>query len=310
MSLTEAVSFLKGAVPKGGSYIFSDHVVYADARQTTGILAAHPVPHIGGEFALSAQDLEKAIARLPSEPEILNEDGRMVLKAGRLKSSIDLIPVDAPFDPPDTTREPVPTTLIESLATAAQFSADGMWQSTIHLGTDRVLATMRGVLMVEVAVPNLKANASLPADVARYLISSEPTEWSPREDGATFFRGDAYVSCQFSTMAWPDGMFDNLVDRVGDTTPVSITDDWRQALDDIAFLGDGAVIISPQGMRGKTSAADHAVEFPTGVSRETTWSVAALRPLFAVATSWNPDGEGGISPFVGPNIRGVVAGMR
>ena len=136
MPLREAVTFLKAAVARSLSgdapsqYTFSDGWAYASGA-AGAVLAAYPVPHILGTFGLAAADLEGAVQRMSSEPAVEAGDGTLVLRAGRLRSTIDLFAAEPPGH---ALRESVnwtkpPAGLLKAIRTVLPFaSPKGTWE--------------------------------------------------------------------------------------------------------------------------------------------------------------------------------------
>ena len=266
MTLVSAIKFLKGAVQRnlpGGApstYVFCDGVVYA---RGAGMLAAYPVPHILGTFALAADDIERALARMPAEPQISAGNGTIVFKAGRLRSSCMVMAADEPGGKidPNAAWQPPPTQLLEVLRTVLPFvSPDGTWQRSAKLETGRVLA-LSDKSAIEVLLPNLNVgnhNISLAVESVAYLaaLDKAPTGMLADDRSLSFlWANGAWARCQLMAQAWPDGIADRLLARDGDDAPpIDITPEWRGAFDDIDALGDGTITVGPDGLTGNSRA--------------------------------------------------------
>ena len=318
MPLLDAIPFLKNAVRRslpGGApstYVFHEGMMYA---QNAALLAAFPMPHILGDFALAADDLEHALSRMPTEPEIGAGDGTLILKAGRLRSQITLLACE----PPHTDVEGVnawtapPAGLLTALKSIKPFIAeDGTWQRCARLEAGRILAISNRAAM-EITLEGLDApGIALTDDCIAYLgsLDEDPARVC-LGTGAAWFAWDngAWARCQLSALEWPN-VFDRIVDGAGTEAPVELSQEWRDAFADIAALGDGTLSVRPGGLHGRTEHAEHDVEFMTMAERETRWSLATLKPMFGSgATHWNPDAKGPAA-FRGPGLRGVVMGQR
>jgi hypothetical protein len=316
--LHEAVEFLKGAVARsmpGGqpaTYVFHGGVMHA---QSPAILAAYPVPHVLGTFALAADDIEGALARMPSEPEVSAGDGTLILKAGRLRSSIDLLACEMPpGGDADANWEDVPQAFIPALRAALPFvPKEGTWHRSIKLEDGRVLA-LSNRSACEVAVPGLTVlgYAALPTEAAAYLAKLDEAPSGYRfAAGAlsfTWAAAGAWARCQLLSAEWPD-VFDRLLSGRAEA-PVELTQEWRDAFDDACALGDGDVTVKPGGLYAASQHAQHDAEFLTGVERETLWSIDALKPVFGCAQAWSPDEQKGPAYFCAPGVRGVVMAKR
>ena len=313
MPLREAVKFLKGAFKTSTVYSFHDGRCWVRSERA---FASYPVAHILGTFALAAPDLEKAMGRMDSEPIVEPGDGTMVLRAGRLRSSIDLLAAEGPAPSDEGGWDDLvtaPTKLLEALARALPFvSAEGTWQRSVLLATGSLAAlsnhSAARVLYPELELPDPIA---IPSESADYLIGlgAEPTRWLIDPNSVRFeWPSGARVRCQLFAEGWP-GVADRVLgmaDAEGAEPPVAVTDEWREAYDDAAALGSGELVVSPKDIVSRSDHGEHRIEFPTGVSRETKWSLSSLKAVLAVATRWDPDGEGP-ARFVGDAIRGIVA---
>jgi len=305
---------LRGAAASRGNaayyYIFHDGWCYA---RNPAILAAYPTPELQGTFGLAAAQLDAAIARFPKEPEITSsEDGSLILKSGRLRTTLVPVFVDPPEDINVDTWQQVPTDFIDALKIVVPFLAkEGTWQRAVRFHQN-TLTALNQRSAVEVTVADLDAPEALVSDeFAAYLIklTESPTK-------IAFINGA--ILCQWSNGAWAKAQLlnfewpasaDKVMSLAGDVAPIQITDEWREAFKDVAALSDGQIQICPDGLKGRLASMSVDIEFAIGVTRPSKWVVEVLEPMFKVAERWNPDGEITAS-FLGKNLRGVVASLR
>lgn len=312
MSLKSAISFLRGVSDATRDfYAFEDGWAYARGRS---MVAAHPVPHMRGKFGASASDLDRAVARMGTEPRIEAGDGTLVLRCGRLRSAIDLVDADAPPDVPGGAGTPLPDGLLAAVARVLPFaSAEGTWQRSIDLRSGAVRAANPSSLVrVEVPALEMASPAAVTEDVASFLVSREgAVGWLPEPPSAVsfFWPSGAWMRCRLSAVEWPSSLVDPILARADGDAPVAVTDEWREAFADVAALGDGHVDVGPDGIVGRTAHAEHAAEFATGAARRTRWRTASLAEVIKIADAWGPDSDGP-APFRGEGTRGVVAAMR
>lgn len=322
MTLKEAVAFLKGAIQRsmpGGAtsiYIVNDGWMYA---QSPAILAAFPVPHMQGLYSLAADDLEGAMARMPTEPTLSAGEGTLILKSGRLRSAIQLMEADPPavtsdqLDEGDNETADVYDGLLRAMTVALGFvSKDGTWQRGVRIEDSRVLA-INNRCGVEVTLDGFAPPAPciLTSECVAYLtkLSDPPARVRFAGDHVLFrWPNTAWARCQAMNAEWP-AVVDNILNGADDTTPVELTADWRASFDDVASLGDGNIELRADGIFGKSDHAEHNSEFETGVTRTSYWSLEALKPVFATAERWNPDAQGA-ARFTAKGLRGVVVGQR
>jgi hypothetical protein len=325
--LIDAIPFLKGAVQRampGGMparYVFHGGRAYA---QSPAILASYPLPHLGGTFALAADELEGALSRMPGEPTVGGEDGRMVLRSGRLVSRLDLLACDPPEGDVDPTLnwEPTPPGLFAALKVAQGFVAkEGTWQRSVRL-RDGFVTALNNRSACEVTVPGLEVleEMALVDDCVGYLVklAAAPAKWYKASGGAALFlwptdldAESAWVRCQLAAVPWPDDIFERIMEKAGAEAPVAMTEDWRDSYEDIAALGDGTCEVRPGGLHGRSPHGEHTAEFDTGVAVGAKFAIDALKAVVACASAWNPNP---IEPSLFVNadgtIRGCIAGMR
>ena len=315
MGLIDAHKFLRGAVRGQPSYGFDEGRMYA---RGPALLASYPVPHMLGTFAVAQEELDSALSRMPSEPVVSGGDGAIVLRSGRLRSTIDLLDYASPGNAPapdDAWPEP-PAGLLAALGRALPFVSDsGTWNRSVKLETGRVLA-MSGFSAVAVDVPGLEVEGhlALTDEVAEYLSKlPPPARWLVDASSVSFsWASGAWVRCQSTALPWPDGVFDRALGMgVADGDPVAISDAFREAFADVVALvdGNGVVVVDPEGMRGKSEHAEHVVAVPTGVAGESQWAIRALRPVVPVARRFWPRADGP-SRFEADDARGVVMPRR
>jgi hypothetical protein len=330
MSLLQAIPFLKGAVGRslpGGApsiYIFDEGVMYA---QGPSVLAAYPVPHMLGTFAMGADDIERALGRMSSEPTVAAGDGTIILKSGRLRSTVDLLPCEPPEILNHEEGDPPPSALIDALRTALPFiPTEGTWNRSVMIDGSRIVA-LSNRASIEVVFDTLAdcQQVTLSDDCAAYLcgLKDAPASWQHTNNAVIFSWADGiWARCQKTALPWPapydsPSFFDSFTDEAERkkrgwdalSNPVPITDEFRAAFEDVAALGDGTVTLTPDGMIGRSAHAEHAADLLTGALTKTIWDIKALKPVMAIAKEWHPDADGP-AYFTGPSCRGVVVGQR
>ena len=314
MPLREAISFLRGAVDHGASsrgpavYAFHDGWAYA---RGPSILAAYPIPMMTGTFGIAADDLDAALGRMKAEPTIAPAEGAMVISSGRLKSTIDLFEVDPPDADPDP-GEALPAGLLAALERALPFaSKEGTWQRDIQLRSGAVRA-ISNAAAIEVDVPDLALAAPIALgerEVLFLVASDPPATWHPARQRVSFsWISGAFALCQLGAYPFP-AVVDTVLEQSKRDCSRLVDDAFREAVADLAALGDDYLDLTPDGLVGKSAHATHAVEFATGVERKSRWRLGALKRVVAVADAWDPRPDAP-SAFRGPGLRGVVLPLR
>lgn len=317
MGLIDGIRFVRGAVRGQPIYGFDGGRVFA---RSPAVLASYPIEHILGTFGMSTADVDGALSRMSAEPVASPGDGTLVLRSGRIRSTIDLLD----YTPPgvvvevDDSWSDLPDGLYAALAAVAPFISDsGTWNRSVKLDAGRVLA-MSGRSAVAVAVPGLavSGHVALTDDTVEYLTKLDlPARWLLDGSSVAFaWSTGGWARCQSTALEWPTGILDRVFALAPtDAEPTVVDDDFREAFADVVALvskaGEGTVEIGPRGMRGRSEHAQHVVDVPIAVELESLWSIRTLRPVVAVATRWwpNPDGP---SRFEGNGIVGVAMPQR
>lgn len=306
--LHEAINFLK---PLGADiYSFHEGRVYA---RSNAILAAYLVPALQGTFALAADDLEKALARMKEPPVISAQDGSLVLKAGRLKSSIRLMKSVEWNEKTGDDFLNVSENLFEVMEKARSFAGkDNDWKQSIKILDDTVLA-INGRSCIKVSLKeDTKSSLIFLPETISWLAKSKPIKWGCGGSNIIFkWDNEAFAKCQFLTTQWPEGIFDRILANAYDGEHVTINDAWREAFAHASALGtSGEAVVSPQGISVKSANGEHVSEFQTGTKGTTTWSIEALKPVIEIADTWSPDTPSGVSMFKAKDIVGAIAALR
>jgi hypothetical protein len=321
MSLKKAVPFLRTIVKTSANsgaspqYTFHDGYCYG---QNPSVLASYPTPHILGTFGLAAEGLEAALGRMSGEPAVEAGDEALILKYGRLRSTIKVFESVVPYysaDLDDDGWEPVPPGLTAAIKKASLFmSSRGTWQTSIQLTGDSVAAINdRSALVVSVDCPSIREPACLTDTFVRWLDSQDdPDRFQVVGESILFSWSDtgAWVKGQLSAYAWPNEVVSKVFESAGsDEPPIQLTADWREALEDMVALSDGHVEVSSRGLKGVSQNSVHEVPFETGVSEVSRWSVQVVKQLMEAGERWNPDASR-VALFTGPSCRGVLARQK
>lgn len=317
MGLIDAIKFVRGAVRGQPMYGFDGGRVFARAP---AILASYPVGHILGTFGMATSDVDGALSRMSSEPVASAGDGTLLLRSGRIRSTIDLLDYTPPgvvVEVDDSWTE-LPAGLYAALARVAPFISDsGTWNRSVKLDRGRILAmSSRSAVVIEVPDLDVAGHVALTDDTVEYLSKLDaPARWLLDGSAVAFaWTTGGWARCQSTALEWPAGIVDKVFALAPrDDSPTTVDDDFRDAFADVVALvsrgGEGTIEISPNGMRGKSEHAQHVVDIPIAVELESLWSIRTLKPVMEVAQRWwpNPDGP---SRFEGDGIVGVAMPQR
>jgi hypothetical protein len=293
-----------------GCYVFDGAVVYT---RNHAMAAAMPFES-GVPFMVPADEFEAAIGRMKRDPEIGFDGDAIVLKAGRLKSTITVISdTEAPgLPPPPDGWRPSPPALSAVLKTALAFTGDQGWQSGIELDGDTVTAfSSRSGIVID--IPGMACDRVLISKACAEFLAGQgaPTELA-QSPGALDFRwhDGRLLHTQVLTYAMPKEIIERLFAAAGDAAPIAIDDEWRAAWLDAAALSEAVLEIAPDGFHGGKGAGRVDVEMTISLEQSTFWHAPTLVPIFDCATHWNPAAHPGLALFTAPGLRGVVQGPK
>lgn len=309
------VDFLKRAVGEGGTagcYICRGGLIYAQ----NGALQAGAPFDAPFELNLPAGELEAALGRMGGEPLLNARDGLLVLRQGRLRSTLRGV-LGEPTPPAELGGPgwlPVPAALPWALAAAAPFVGEAGWSQGVRLGEGRVTAiNNRCGVTIDVEGLALEAPVLLPREAAEFIGSTAPQEYRA-DAGALLFRwpDGRWLRAQLLAYAMPPQV-DGLFEKVGTAAPVPITDAWREAYADAAALAAERVTLRHdrlvvEGANSVTEIACASEGLPP--EHRSVWSTKVLSSVAPLAMSWNPGAWPENAAFVGVGLRGLCVGVK
>lgn len=316
MKLTAAVQFLKNAVKNPAANVLTCYHV------REGFIFAHNeymqagAPYEGpeGEYNLPAEELNTAIARMKGEPQLGLIDDHIVVKQGRLKSTIQLVTIEPPeMADADCDWLPLPKGFIEKLKLALPFVGESGWTASVRLTDNRIVA-INNRSGIDIAFPNFIVGGAkhIATNTVEFLCAADdPTQYACSHNSITFkWPDERWARMQLLASVMPASVDEVLKGAQGET-PIAITADWRAAFEDICALSEGDFELHKDGIETKKGAGRAYVEFPepaiTGRSR---WNCKVTEPAIKIATHWNPNTYPNASPFAGPGFIGLVMGVR
>jgi hypothetical protein len=299
----------QGIVDRLTYYLVKDGFVCAsDGRMTAGA----PFPS-NLTFLVPGGEFEKVVDHLQGNTtELTLLDGKLLLKSGRLRATIETLPLDQAFYPhPEGAWLPPPDGLVEALRRVRPFVSDNAtrpWALCVSLRTGAIMATTN-VALVEVACPALLCDELLLPCWAVDFILFHPAKLTGvifQQNNACFQWDDkSWMVSQLGEGKFPEvcsGMLDN-----GEDPTWEIPQEWRDALIGISKLCSGEILCGAVSMVGKTekSVVEYEVTSPAEASK---WEQRYLTTVVQAAThlaltSWPKPAR-----FKGTGIRGVIAG--
>lgn len=307
--------FLKGAVTRGatagimGCYFVHNGMLYS---RNEAVQAGAPFADVPANFNIPADDLDRVLGRMDKAVYALGERGELIIKSGRLRSTIQCVPGEPPpivdFDGPWLT---VPPTFIGALRQAAPFaSTNPGWTSGIRLMNERITA-LNSRSGIDIYVPDLALDTvMITKNVADFIVEQVPHEYG-QIPGALLFRwkDGRWAQAQLLTYEMPESV-ESILSSTGLDAPVEITADWRKAYADASALVESIVELHPGGFRGRNKASEVDIEFEQNVEECSWWETKVLDSVVEIASHWNPAAWPKPAFFKGPNFRGIVSGVK
>lgn len=310
------VGFLKKAAAGIGAgvqgfYAFSDGWLFAgNSAMQAGVPFAFPT-----ECAIPAEELELTVSRM-DKPVLDARDGVLVIKSGRLRSTIRCVPYDSVTKYPDDLDKPtvpVPAGLTDAIAKALPFvSKLGTWQTGVCVapGTVRAFSNKSAV---EITFDGTFPEIILTQPCAEFLAEHKPDSYRTYGNGGLLFTWTDGRWLRVQTLAYeiPKAIVSRILDSLGTDAPVPITDDFRAALDDAGVLGDKIELRADRMVaRRENSLSEIAIRTPVAADHVSTWEYPLLAMVAPIATAWNPASYPEASMFKADGVRGAVMGLR
>lgn len=316
--LHQIIAFLKDAVARGpggginSCYIVRDGSIYCrNMTLQAGVEMESEVP-----FIVPAEELDAALKRMKEIQSLTVNEDNIVVKSGRLKSTIKTYDGEPP-PIPEMPEEwhPYPPGLIAALNLAKGFIGDRPGTDGIRLMQNRVTA-QSGQAGIDITVEDLELENQIliPIEAAEFLIAQGEAKEYALDKNAAYFRWEdgRWLKTQLLIVQFPHDAVERIYADAGDNTEIDINQEWREACEDVEALCDEVFLITDTGFKGFKGAATHDVEFETGLPEKHTssWSMKYMKMIFPHAESWHPLSYPKPALFNGPGFRGVVMGFR
>lgn len=262
----------------------------------------------------NAVQLIKALAGCKETVALsVTPNGRLAIKSGKYKAFVECYPGGFPEIVPSGKRVELPATFLNALAALEPCIAEDasrQWARGILFRGQSAFVTNNVVLLEYFLGAEFPSEINLPAAAVRELLRlKENPEAMLVEDGAvTFqFRGGRWMRTQLYTTQWPD------VSRIldGEFSPkrplltVDHLDDLEPFTDDA-----GRVFLSENLASTSTEEATGASVEIEGLGGKGIFNLGMLRLALERLEVIDFGGYPGPCHFLGPNMRGVIIGMR
>lgn len=291
-----------------------------EIRATDGrITAGHPLDEDVGDYVIPGDELERLLARMPEDFEILERDGWIKITSGRLRGTIETLPIEDWNYPgiEEVTWQPIPDELFDLLGALRPFVSDNAvrpWSQMIALHDGWICATNNIALAGAPFKYSTGMKTGIPVWALDFIL--------PRIEGlAEWFWHDRYVAFRWENGAWlrsvlieadfPE-MAIGMIERAMNHTYVDhIRPEFREVYDRIAGLTGDIIKIGPDTIFGEYKRSKMAEEIhETSVDQITEWTTKYLNPVIEAADIWDPSLWPNPVPFKNHVIAGFVMGRK
>jgi len=294
-------------------YRVKDHFIQA----TNGrIIAGHPCD-IDGEFLVPGVELERILKRLPDDPKIDINNGKVTLRSGRFHGSLQTLDLgewlfeevnNAPW-------QPIPNLLpiFKDLRPFISENAVHRWAMGIAI-TDGWALASNNIALAGAKSDTAAVAAIIPSWVIDFIMQ--------RRDGIQQWAvTDHYMAFRWASGAWMRSTLidDKFPERAAEmikqvTTPTQpVSEEYRDAVLRVASLSEEGISIYKDRVTGRTAKTELIEELSSEVPKDneySRWGEQFIEPVMAVATAWQPSNWPQPASFVGERVRGVISGRR
>jgi hypothetical protein len=292
-------------------------------KATNGRITASYPWEYAGEFLVAGKEFEKVLERMPEIPEIevLPQEGRIRMRSGRYRGSIQTLPVNE-WDYPgvdDAIWKPIPDGLLETLENLRPFVSDNAkqaWALGVALENGWAYAT-NNIALACVKCDGLAGiMALLPSWAIDFVLkrTERLTEWAWTDNYVAFhWSNGAWMRSQLIVGQFPEKAAELVRQSVAEQPTYHITDDFRVAFERVAELAEDTVLIYHNRIESKFGRAKiiSIAECKTPEGAECSiWGAKFLLPALEVADYWSPEVWPKPAPFRGKIVSGYVVGRR
>ena len=319
------LSWLKEAISTKGMGALDHYQISTDEiRAADGfITAGHPWewPLGRDRIWVPRDELEKIINRMPQEPRLELNGEELVIKCGRFRGRVQILPnsnVDYSSLETEDWR-PIPMHLLPMLAALRPFisaNAVQQWAMSVALENGWAYATNNIVLAGGKCAGLDSINLLLPAWAIDFILkrSENLTHWTWNENHFGFrWRNGAWLKSLALIGQFPEKGADMIRRSARETPTQEITAEFREAVERIAELATDTLAVYADRIEsrfGKATVEDGVVSEIPPNSEYSLWGASYLLPALRVATAWSPAMWPNATPWKGPLLSGYVAARR
>jgi hypothetical protein len=315
----DIISFLKAAVTRGdspgvaGCYVVKGGVIYCRSMaMQAGVGMESAV-----DFNVPAGALDAALSRMKEIQSLTVDDGKVVIRSGRMSSTIRLNPEEPP-GLPDMPKKwtKTPVGFAQAVELAKAHIGEMGWSACVRIMDGRVTA-FRNASGIDINVVGLKLKNEnlITSEVADFLVAQGGSDEYAEQENSICFRWDdgRWMRAQLYNAKMAEANIANIFENAGTLVPVEITQDMKAAYEDAAAMTDKIVMMTAEGFEGRRGEGEsrNVIECKIkGVPKDhrSIWDTKYLDVVMAQAKAWNPLTWPAPCYYEGPGFRGVVMG--
>lgn len=323
--MLETLRFVRGAVSSKDLVPVLTHFCIKDGcveGQDGRLVIRAPCPEIEGVSAVVPADkFLRAVDHCDGDPTITITDNTMRLKRGKFSARLQLMNVEEypaadVFDPHSEGDSRSFSLIQKILGVMKDFvskDASRPWSCSVFFKDGKAYAT-NNVILVRADIPWDAPPLVVPSFCVEEIvrIGKPPVSISWGDNALRIgYGGGWWLQSRMVDGTWPSiEHFDNIID--GSEGFIDITGEMRTALEKLRpFVPDAKMPIIELGPTGMSTqeGLSHA-EVDVGVLPVAVFRAEALQMVFDYATQWDPFCYPGPVPFKGPELSGVLSGIR
>lgn len=323
INMKDCIGWLNAAICVKGITGGMNHyrVTQGEIRATDGrITAGYPWPY-GGDFLVPGEEFEKVLNRMPTEPTLSVSAGRLTLRSGRFRGTVEILPPSEWNYPgcEDAEWLPIPKQLIELLKVLKDFISDNavqQWALCVALQDGWAFST-NNIAIAGAPCEGLGTiRALLPIWAIEFLTgrATDLTHWCWTNHYCGFrWKNGAWMRSQLIVGEFPAKAASLVQQAFKEKPSQKITKEFRIAFERVAELAEDTIAVYADRIEsqfGKATVEDGITCEVPQEGDHSLWGAKYLLPALRVADSWSPGQWPNPVCFRGSLVSGYVVGRR
>lgn len=329
-SLKRSVQFVKKALgsANGNTEVYTHYRIGGGqiCASDGNIVATAPI-ELDAELLVPSQPFEAALGRLPSDPKVKIEDGKVMFRAGKMSCQVlTLDPSTYRLDHVGLLTRTIDLDerfhyLLKTLSSFVEGGHETNWMSGFAIADGLLMTTNRGFALLVADYPAVEGlTAVIPRRAVEFLSGKvAPVRMEVYSNGTSpdlpcalrFHYQDGFMfRTNLVAGAFPADKLKSLFGLI-EKPDFELTADWKAAYERVASLSTEEVIIYRDKICGDFGKvhAEEEIESPVPDRLEkSVWNPKVLSQIVKHAKWWSPAGYPRASFCCEDGIRGLVMG--